>query len=70
MTLTIDAVVMLLAGILSGLGGWVFLINGRLSGHERGCIERQLALDERHINIEKALDHINIKLDRLMGNQK
>lgn len=67
MTITTEAFLTLLGGAMSGLAGWIFILHGRISGHERGCTERQKTLDERHGHIEQALAKIDQKLERLVS---
>lgn len=65
MMISIEVMIMVTMTMLGGLGSWVYFLQGRLSAHEAGCVERQKNLDERHANIEKLLARVETKLDAL-----
>lgn len=47
-------------------GVWLLRLEGRINTHERGCEERQKLLDERHAQIQKSLEDLHTKFDRLI----
>lgn len=61
----IPGVIAAVLGPVVGAGVWLIRLEGRLNTHERGCEERQKLLDERHVEIQKKLDHLIEKVDRL-----
>lgn len=61
-----SGVITAILGPVVGAGVWLIRLEGRLNTHERGCDERQKRLDERHTEIQKKLDHLIEKVDRLL----
>lgn len=51
-------------------GAWLIRLEGRLNTHEGICGERYKALNERHAEVSKKLDHVDSKLDRILEAQR
>lgn len=45
---------------------WLVRLEGRVNSHEASCDQRQMRLDERHTRMERQLESINAKLDRVI----
>lgn len=45
---------------------WLIRLEGRHDAHEKECLQYRKLVDVRHDSLEKKLDHIDEKLDRVI----